>query len=512
MRKLQEIFSSYDASCKFLTIIRENEASLFHRHLLRIRCASWCRLDIQHRGTRTRRRNEEQACMDADIQRPPDDTLPDLVVDLRRVFPGKGEAASRLREINWSRCEVGPPSQWPQSLKTLVGFVLSSRDPMWLAWGSQLTFFCNDACLTLIGLEHGWLSCTNWRMACGEVWPHIGQRIDQVMKSGEAARDEAELVFTQRDGYPVETYNSFSYSHDTSDDEIISTARICVEAQSHDLPFTLTYLFDADAQHARLVCRTGIASNDAVAARDLLLDTSPWPLREVMDGLLPVQVDDIDAHVDATSFNRDHSPPSHALVLPMIPPAQAWPFGAFIAGLNPYRPLDGAYIDFIALFVAQISAALTHTSRPDMGERGTAAMPVLRQQADEAQRILQGLLDHVPEGITMTGGPPDFPIIASSRMMLALLGKDSDHTLGLPVDEHIAAFGLRLADGVTVPTQRQLPLYRATHNGEVVNDEEWVMRRDDGERIIVLASAAPIRDRTGAIIGAINCWRDITAR
>src|SRR3569832_623544 len=86
MRKLQAIFSSYDASCKFLTIIRENEASLFHRHLLRIRWVSWCRLDIQHRGTRTRRRNEEQACMDADIQRPPDDTLPDLVVDLRRVF------------------------------------------------------------------------------------------------------------------------------------------------------------------------------------------------------------------------------------------------------------------------------------------------------------------------------------------------------------------------------------------------------------------------------------------
>src|SRR3569832_1514947 len=96
--------------------------------------------------------------------------------------------------------------------------------------------------------------------------------------------------------------------------------------------------------------------------------------------------------------------------------------------------------------------------------------------------------------------------------MLVLLGKDSDHTLGLPVDEHIAVFGLRLADGVTVPTQRQLPLYRATQNGEEVNDEEWVMRRDDGERIIVLASAAPLRDRTGAIIGASNCWRDITAR
>lgn len=490
--------------------------------------------------------------MDADIQRPTDDLPPDPAVNLRKVFPGDGEAVSRLREINWSRCEVGPPSQWPQSLKTLVRFVLSSREPMWLAWGSQLTFFCNDACLALIGLEHDWLSCTNWRMACGEVWPHIGQRIDQVMKSGEAARDEAVLVFTQRDGYPVETYHGFSYSPVTGDDdhihgclcivsddsdkvigdrrlallrmltsrlagaasadEIFSTVRNCIETQSHDLPFTLTYLFDADAQHARLVCRTGIASNDALAARDLLLDTSPWPLREVMDGLLPVQVDDIGAHVDATSFNRDHSPPSHALVLPMIHPAQARPFGAFVAGLNPYRPLDGAYIDFITLCVAQISAALAHTSRPDMGERGTAAMPVLRQQADEAQRILQGLLDHVPEGITMTGGPPDFPIIAISRMMLALLGKDGDHTLGLPVDEHIAAFGLHLADGVTVPTQRQLPLYRATHHGEVVNDEEWVMRRDDGERIIVLASAAPIRDRTGAIIGAINCWRDITAR
>src|SRR3569832_2953655 len=112
MRKLQAIFSSYDASCKFLTIIRENEASLFHRHLLRIRWVSWCRLDIQHCGTRTRRRNEDQACMDADIQRPPDDTLPDLVVDLRRVFLGFGVAACCLRVFFWLCCVVGLFSLW----------------------------------------------------------------------------------------------------------------------------------------------------------------------------------------------------------------------------------------------------------------------------------------------------------------------------------------------------------------------------------------------------------------
>lgn len=43
-------------------------------------------------------------------------------------------------------------------------------------------------------------------------------------------------------------------------------------------------------------------------------------------------------------------------------------------------------------------------------------------------------------------------------MVLTLLGKDMDNTLGSPVGQHIDVFGSRLADGITVPAKKQLPL------------------------------------------------------
>jgi two-component sensor histidine kinase len=47
----------------------------------------------------------------------------------------------------------------------------------------------------------------------------------------------------------------------------------------------------------------------------------------------------------------------------------------------------------------------------------------------------------------------------------------------MPAAQHIHAFGLFLADGVTRPTPAQMPLYRATRFGETVSNEEWVIER-----------------------------------
>ena len=40
---------------------------------------------------------------------------------------------------------VGLPEAWPRSLTTAVRILLTSRFAMWMAWGEDLTFFCNAA-------------------------------------------------------------------------------------------------------------------------------------------------------------------------------------------------------------------------------------------------------------------------------------------------------------------------------------------------------------------------------
>ncbi|MFO1434597.1 MAG: PAS domain S-box protein [Candidatus Competibacteraceae bacterium] len=131
-------------------------------------------------------------------------------------------------------------------------------------------------------------------------------------------------------------------------------------------------------------------------------------------------------------------------------------------------------------------------------------------QSETAQLTLSTLLKYIPEGVTLTGGPPDFPIIANSRLAQELTGQPEETLVGLSAGHHVEAYGLFLADGITRPTPEQMPLYRATRLGETITDEEWVIHRPDGSAIIVLVNVVPIRDAAGRIGGAINCWHDIT--
>lgn len=134
------------------------------------------------------------------------------------------------------------------------------------------------------------------------------------------------------------------------------------------------------------------------------------------------------------------------------------------------------------------------------------------REAEEAQSMLKTILEHANEGITMVGGPPDFPIILNSKHANEMLGRAPDTMLNIPAGWHGQVFGIWLNDGVTRPRPEQLPRYRAAHAGEVIENEEWIIERPDGSRFTELCNVAPIRDFAGHIIGAINCWRDISAR
>ena len=52
-----------------------------------------------------------------------------------RFFAGGGECGALMRAIDWASHTLGPPQAWPQSLKTLVGVMLTSNQPMLIVWG-----------------------------------------------------------------------------------------------------------------------------------------------------------------------------------------------------------------------------------------------------------------------------------------------------------------------------------------------------------------------------------------
>ena len=142
----------------------------------------------------------------------------------------------------------------------------------------------------------------------------------------------------------------------------------------------------------------------------------------------------------------------------------------------------------------------------------TAALERALADAEVGRRLLDALMENIPEGIAIVGGPPDFPFKRISRYGQVLSQRPAKDLDEVSAGYHQERWSIFLSDGVTRPTPEQMPLYRASRFGEEVRDCEMVVQTSDGRRVDVLVDAVPIRDADGAIIGATNCWRDITKR
>ena len=68
-----------------------------------------------------------------------------------------GEMGALMRDTDWAATPLGPVDQWPQSLRTVVRILLTSRFAMWMGWGPELTFLYNDAYARMtLGKKHPW--------------------------------------------------------------------------------------------------------------------------------------------------------------------------------------------------------------------------------------------------------------------------------------------------------------------------------------------------------------------
>ena len=64
---------------------------------------------------------------------------------------GGGEMGALMRAHDWTQSPLGPPAQWPDSLKMAVSICLNSRFPMVLWWGPEFIMLYNDAWRPILG-------------------------------------------------------------------------------------------------------------------------------------------------------------------------------------------------------------------------------------------------------------------------------------------------------------------------------------------------------------------------
>jgi signal transduction histidine kinase len=316
---------------------------------------------------------------------------------------GGGALGQLVREFDWTKTPLGAIEQWPQSLKTVVRTLLTSRFAMWMSWGPELTFLYNDdyARMTL-GKKHPWALGKPSREVWQEIWDNIGPRIERVLETGEATWDEALLLFLERSGYREETYHTFSYSPLAGDDgtvaghlcvvteetdrvigerrlktlrslagelsktiteeEVVSCIARCLGENQKDLPFALLYLFTEDGNEARLACQTGIAENHEAAPESISLceNSQPWPISELLTGIDSKIVENLLERFESVPSGSWDTSPWRALLLPITSQGQDKPAGVIVAALNPFRPLDVSYAGFFNLVAGQIAASIAN--------------------------------------------------------------------------------------------------------------------------------------------------------
>src|ERR1700753_3225274 len=113
---------------------------------------------------------------------------------------------SLMRTLNWDATPLGPPEEWPRSLKTAVRIMLTSRQPIWIGWGEELIYFYNDAYKSIIGARHPAALGQPTREVWREIWDYMAPKLAHAMDGVEGFYVEDELLIMERNGYPEETY------------------------------------------------------------------------------------------------------------------------------------------------------------------------------------------------------------------------------------------------------------------------------------------------------------------
>ncbi len=126
---------------------------------------------------------------------------------------GGGEMGRLTREKDWSSTPVGPPSGWPQSLRTILYVILNAKFPMFLWWGEELICFYNDAYRPSLGNrgKHPEILGMPAKQAWTEIWDVIKPLIDVVLEGGSTFSED-QLIPIYRNERLEDVYWTFSYS------------------------------------------------------------------------------------------------------------------------------------------------------------------------------------------------------------------------------------------------------------------------------------------------------------
>lgn len=149
---------------------------------------------------------------------------------------GGGACGRLIRNLDWSQTELGSPHGWPESLRTLVGVMLTSNQPMLIVWGPRFTTIYNDGYAAMCGKRHPQAMGRGFDELWFDIWAEVKPILSKAYAGIPTQMDDITFIM-HRNGYPEETHFAFSYTPVRTGDGAVA-GMFCACSETTDVVLT----------------------------------------------------------------------------------------------------------------------------------------------------------------------------------------------------------------------------------------------------------------------------------
>ena len=446
---------------------------------------------------------------------------------------GGGELGELIRTKDWSKTSLGPVEKWPQSLKIIVRIMLTSQQPIWIGWGSELIKLYNDPYKSSVGGKHPQALGQPASVVWSDIWKDIEPLLRQVMEKNQGTYSESQLLIMERNGYPEETYYTFSYSPvpgsegevggiicvNTDDtqrvigerqlaslrelaaltadaktvDEACTLSAMALQANAKDVPFGILYRVEQTKKTATLAGAIGIDKTHTAVPEKIALDSnSIWPIAEVVETREICIVSDLGKYFNHLPKGSWDQPPHQAVAVPITKSSHTGTTGVMIVGLNPYRLFDENYQRFLSLVSGQIASSIAHPQAYE--EERKRAEEALEQSGN----LMKLINDAIPAFISYIDPKERYQFV--NRAYEKWFGVSKERVRGKTIAEILGEEAY----------QNSVPVIKKVLSGEAVTYENTLKKNGEVKHLQV--DYVPDISDDGSIRGFVVLGHDITER